>query len=57
MEVYLSKTSVSIVNKKIQIYKQNYENMISENMILETNEYNCLGITFSTENNRLLTNY
>ena len=57
MEVNLSKTSISIFNKKFQIYKQNYEFKFFENIISETNEYNYLGITFSTENNRFRTNY
>ena len=57
MEVNLSKTSISIFNKKFQIYKQNYEFKFLENIISETNEYNYLGITFSTENNRFQMNY
>ena len=41
---------------KFQIYKQNYEFKFFENMISETNEYNYLGITFSTENFERITN-
>ena len=57
MEVNLSKTSISILIKKNPDLQQNYEFKFFENMISETNEYNYLGIAFSTGNNKFRANY
>ena len=57
MEVNLSKTSVSVFNKKCQIGKQHFHFEFFGNVIAEANEYNYLGITFSVEKNRFGKNH
>ena len=48
-KVNLSKTSVSVFDKKFQIGKQHYHFEFFGNVIAEANEYNYLDITFSLE--------
>ena len=57
MEVNLSKTSVSVFNKKCQIGKQQCHFEFFGNVIAEANKYNYLGITLSVEKNRFGKNH
>ena len=56
MDVNLSKTKITIFNKKYQIKLENPKFCYFRKEIDETNTYNVLGITFSNDTNRFATN-